>query len=78
MIFVAALLIVGAIISMATTIVADTLQERRASAVVSDLVRRGLAASRLSAAGIGEARPLASNNDESGRAMNRRVEIRCQ
>jgi outer membrane protein OmpA-like peptidoglycan-associated protein len=54
------------------------LSERRANAVVADLVRRGLAVSRLNGAGIGEARPIASNNDESGRAMNRRVEIRCR
>lgn len=54
------------------------LSERRAGAVVADLVKRGLAAGRLSAAGIGEVRPIASNNDESGRAMNRRVEIKCQ
>jgi OmpA-OmpF porin, OOP family len=54
------------------------LSERRANAVVADLVRRGLAVGRLSGAGIGEARPIASNNDESGRAMNRRVEIHCR
>jgi outer membrane protein OmpA-like peptidoglycan-associated protein len=54
------------------------LSERRAASVVADLTRRGLAANRLSASGIGEARPIASNTDESGRAMNRRVEVRCQ
>jgi outer membrane protein OmpA-like peptidoglycan-associated protein len=37
----------------------------------------GIATERLSAAGIGEARPPASNEDESGRALNRRVEVRC-
>jgi OOP family OmpA-OmpF porin len=54
------------------------LSERRAQAVVADLVRRGLAAGRLAAAGLGESRPIASNADENGRAMNRRVEVRCQ
>lgn len=54
------------------------LSERRAQAVVADLVRRGIATNRLSAAGIGERRPLASNNDESGRSLNRRVEVKCQ
>jgi outer membrane protein OmpA-like peptidoglycan-associated protein len=54
------------------------LSERRADAVVADLVRRGLARGRLSAAGIGESRPIASNNDESGRSLNRRVEVKCQ
>jgi hypothetical protein len=54
------------------------LSERRARAVVEDLVRRGLQGKRLSAAGIGESRPIASNNDESGRSLNRRVEVHCQ
>ena len=48
------------------------LSERRAEAVVGDLVRRGLESGRLSAAGIGEAEPLASNADEAGRSLNRR------
>jgi OmpA-OmpF porin, OOP family len=53
------------------------LSERRAQSVVDDLIRRGIDAARLSAAGIGEARPIADNSNESGRAMNRRVEIVC-
>lgn len=53
------------------------LSERRAAAVVDVLVARGVEAGRLAAAGVGEGRPLASNDDEAGRAMNRRVEVRC-
>ncbi len=53
------------------------LSERRARAVVDDLVRRGLAADRVRAEGAGETRPIASNADESGRSLNRRVEVRC-
>ncbi|MEQ8479601.1 MAG: OmpA family protein [Hoeflea sp.] len=53
------------------------LSQRRAEAVVAALVERGLDPSRLSAAGRGEDEPIASNNDEAGRSMNRRVEIRC-
>ena len=53
------------------------LSERRSEAVVGDLVRRGLARERLRAAGIGERRPIATNTDESGRSMNRRVEVKC-
>jgi OOP family OmpA-OmpF porin len=54
------------------------LSERRAQAVVADLTKRGLAAARLAAAGIGESRPIATNVDESGRSLNRRVEVKCQ
>lgn len=54
------------------------LSERRAQAVVADLVRRGIQASRLAAVGVGEKQPIASNNDESGRSLNRRVEIKCR
>ena len=55
----------------------QSLSERRARAVVDDLVRRGLAASHIRAAGLGEGRPIATNSDESGRSINRRVEVRC-
>lgn len=53
------------------------LSERRAQAVVDDLLRRGIAAARLRAVGVGEAEPIAPNNDEAGRSLNRRVEIEC-
>jgi OOP family OmpA-OmpF porin len=54
------------------------LSDLRARAVVADLAARGLAKSRLSAVGVGESRPIATNNDENGRSLNRRVEVRCQ
>jgi hypothetical protein len=54
------------------------LSERRAQAVVADLVRRGIPTTRLAAVGIGEARPMATNADESGRSLNRRVEVGCK
>ena len=53
------------------------LSQRRAQAVLADLVWRGPDPRRVSAAGLGESRPLASNNDENGRSLNRRVEVRC-
>jgi len=53
------------------------LSERRAQSVVEDLVRRGLDPGRLKAVGKGEAEPIAGNNDESGRSLNRRVEVSC-
>lgn len=55
----------------------QSLSERRAAAVVEGLVARGVAAARLITDGVGEARPIADNADEAGRAMNRRVEVRC-
>lgn len=55
----------------------QSLSQRRAQAVVADLVRRGLSSQRVTAAGIGERRPIASNTDESGRSLNRRVEVKC-
>jgi len=54
------------------------LSQRRAQAVVDDLSTRGIVKSRLQAVGIGEARPMLSNADESGRALNRRVEVHCK
>ncbi|MCB9589628.1 MAG: OmpA family protein [Polyangiaceae bacterium] len=53
------------------------LSKRRAEAVVADLTRRGLPAGRISAVGRGEASPIASNADETGRSLNRRVEVHC-
>ncbi|ATE59080.1 OmpA family protein [Thauera sinica] len=47
----------------------------RAEAVAEYLRSRGIGLARLSADGRGEADPLTSNAQESGRARNRRVEI---
>lgn len=55
----------------------QALSERRAQAVVSALQQRGISNGRLSAQGLGESQPIASNNDEAGRALNRRVAVRC-
>jgi len=51
------------------------LSERRANAVQEYLVGKGVPASKLSTAGYGESRPVASNETRDGRAMNRRVDL---
>ncbi|WP_425476501.1 OmpA family protein [Aerolutibacter daejeonensis] len=51
------------------------LSERRAAAVGNYLMGKGLMRDRFILLGAGETRPVASNDTESGRAQNRRVEI---
>ena len=53
-----------------------TLSRDRAQSVVTYLVGRGLSVDRFESEGYGESRPLADNNTEEGRALNRRVEFR--
>jgi len=49
------------------------LSQRRAESVKAYLVQQGIAASRLTAVGMGETQPLADNTSDSGRQQNRRV-----
>lgn len=51
------------------------LSQRRANAVKQLLIKNGIDESRITAIGQGEAHPVASNNTESGKAQNRRVDI---
>jgi len=53
-----------------------TLSLERANAVVRDLTaKRGIAASRLKANGVGPLAPVAANDTDAGKAKNRRVEL---
>jgi outer membrane protein OmpA-like peptidoglycan-associated protein len=54
----------------------EKLSVRRAEAVFRYLVNHGIAPERMEVIGYGESRPVASNDTESGRAQNRRVELR--
>jgi outer membrane protein OmpA-like peptidoglycan-associated protein len=51
------------------------LSMQRAEAVKTYLVQRTIAAHRIQTIGFGKARPIASNDSEFGRRMNRRTEI---
>ncbi len=53
-----------------------TLSRRRANQVMEYLTRNGIQAKRLSANGFGSTQPIASNDVEETRQMNRRVEFR--
>ena len=52
------------------------LSQRRAGNVRNLLVQRGISINRMEVIGYGEAMPVASNETETGRQMNRRVEIK--
>lgn len=49
------------------------LSQRRAEAVVTYLVNKGIDAGRLEPIGYGEEKPVADNGTKEGRAANRRV-----
>jgi OOP family OmpA-OmpF porin len=51
------------------------LSDERAGAVKDYLVKKGINADQLEAKGFGDTEPMASNDDEAGRAQNRRVEL---
>ena len=51
------------------------LSQRRADAVKTALIVRGINPDRLTSTGYGESRPIASNATDAGRQENRRVEI---
>ena len=52
------------------------LSDQRAAAVVADLLTRsGVKAERLLAKGVGPLAPVASNNNDAGKQLNRRVEL---
>ena len=54
----------------------QTLSENRARAVADYLAMQGVNKVRMATLGYGETQPIADNGTESGRAANRRVEIR--
>jgi outer membrane protein OmpA-like peptidoglycan-associated protein len=53
----------------------QVLSQRRADAVRDALIAAGVAANRITTAGLGESQPVADNGTEEGRARNRRVDV---
>jgi OmpA-OmpF porin, OOP family len=58
------------------TIANQTLSQARANSVMKYLVEHGVSSSRLIAKGYGESTPIADNNTEKGKKLNRRTEVR--
>ena len=53
-----------------------TLSNNRAKAVIDFLISKGVASRRLISKGFGASQPIADNNSEEGRSMNRRTELK--
>ncbi len=52
------------------------LSKDRAESVRQYLIRKGIATNRITAVGYGDTKPVASNDTDEGRQMNRRTEVR--
>ena len=53
----------------------ETLSQQRADAVVAYVTSKGIAANRMTSKGYGSSRPVATNNTDDGRQLNRRTEF---
>lgn len=64
-------------IGQAGTAARQLLSEGRAKAVVAWLTSHGVPAAKVTARGYGKTRPIAENDSDLGRALNRRIEVAC-
>ena len=64
-------------IGQAASAARQTLSEGRAKIVAAWLTSHGVAANRITSKGYGKTRPIAENDSDLGRALNRRVEVAC-
>jgi len=69
------ILITGHTDSVGSEAFNQTLSIKRATAVKAYLIKRGIAAERMSIEGSGELDPVETNSTDAGRAANRRVQI---
>ena len=53
----------------------QALSLQRATSVRTAIIAKGAAANRITATGLGESRPIDTNDTEEGRARNRRTEM---
>lgn len=59
-----------------TSEINQKLSQDRADAVKSYLIKKGIAASRVTAKGFGDTMPVADNSTDEGKAKNRRTEVK--
>lgn len=64
-------------IGQAAAAARQTLSEGRAKIVAAWLTSHGVPASKITSKGYGKTRPIAENDSDLGRALNRRIEIAC-
>jgi OmpA-OmpF porin, OOP family len=64
-------------VGQAATAARQTLSEGRAKIVAAWLAEHGVPASKISSKGYGKTRPIADNDSDLGRALNRRIEVAC-
>jgi outer membrane protein OmpA-like peptidoglycan-associated protein len=69
------LMLVGHTDSVGTAQYNQTLSEKRAMSVANYLITKGVPSMRVMSAGRGESEPVQSNDTETGRSANRRVEV---
>ena len=55
----------------------QVLSEQRAKTVAAWLTSHGVPAAKISAKGYGKTQPIADNDSDLGRALNRRIEVAC-
>ena len=55
----------------------QTLSEARAKTVAAWLIAHGVPAAKITSKGYGKTKPIAENDTDLGRAINRRIEIAC-
>ena len=67
--------VVGHTDSVGSSAANDQLAQQRASSVMAYLVAHGVDQGRLSVDAKGDSQPVATNNNDAGRAENRRVEL---